>query len=432
MSARKNKAMVIIPVVIIIAAVITWVWYFRNHNNGEVKYSGVVEATTYDLSFEIAGKIKRYFVKEGDRVKKGTLLAALDDETLRAQLHQSQARLQTAQANLDNLIAGSRPQEIKQAQAKLAMAKADLEQLENGPTSHQLDQAYSSMLASEERYKMTENGYRKEDVESAKNSLQSAKSNYEIAKKDYDRYQNLYKIEAVSAQTLDNKRNQFEIAKSNYDNAQENLKKMSTGYREEEKASSYQDYQSLKARYDDLAAGTRYEQIEKSRNDVKYWENQLSLLVEGSRKDDIKAARKKVDEAEAAVEMAKIQLKNSRIFAPADAVVITKNFEEQERTAANVPVISLADIEHPWVYIFIPEPQMNSVKLGQPASISVDSFKDRKFTGKISRIYEKAEYTPKFIQTEQERVNLVFKAKVEVDNPDMALKPGSPADVRIK
>jgi HlyD family secretion protein len=309
------------------------------------------------------------------------------------------------------------------------MSRADLEQLENGPTSHQLDQAYSSMLASEERYRMAKNGYRTEDVETARNNLQSAKSNFEIAAKDYERYKNLYKIEAVSAQTLDYRRNQYDIAKANYQSSQENLDKMKAGYREEEKASSYQDYQSVKAKYEDLAAGTRYEMIEKSRNDVKYWENQVSLMIEGPRKDDIKAARKKVDEAEAAVKMAEIQIKNSRIFAPADTVVITKNFEEQERVGANISVITLADIEHPWVYIFVPEPDMNKIKLGEQATISVDSFKDRKFIGKVSRIYEKAEYTPKFIQTEQERVNLVFKAKVSVENKDLALKPGSPADV---
>ena len=108
-----------------------------------------------------------------------------------------------------------------------------------------------------------------------------------------------------------------------------------------------------------------------------------------------------------------------------------KNFEIREAVSTGTPVITVSDLEHPWVYVFVPETEIGKVKIGQKAYITADSFPGRKFEGEIARIYDSAEFTPKNIQTKEERVYLVFRVKVRIFNTELALKPGMPVDVEI-
>lgn len=430
MASGKNNLKFLIPIIVIIIGLAI----FQFSKTGRVNenfYSGVAEATTYDLAFEIPGKIVKYYVKEGQKVKQGDLLVKIDQDTLLAQLKQMQANLGAARANLANLKAGARPQEIQQARSQLENAVAEYTKLRNGPKPQEIQQARSAMLAAQQQFDMYTNGYRKEDIESAYNQMLGEKSNLENAEKNYQRYKNLFKDEAVAAKDLDYQKNTYQVAKSRYDTSMENYRKLRSGFRPEETQTAYQQYQATKATYDNLASGTRFEDLNKGEANVKYWKEQVDLLLAGPRPDEVKAAEKKVKEAEAAVDIIKVQLKNSKIFAPVDAVVISNNFEETEMVGSGVPVVTIADLEHPWIYIFIPEDQVNKYKLGDKAKISMDSFPDRKFDGSISRIYEKSEFTPKFIQTQRERVTLVYRVKVAVENPDLIIKPGIPADVEI-
>lgn len=430
MPSGKNNIKIIIPIIIIVIGLAVFQFY-RKGKVRENFYSGVAEATTYDLAFEIPGKIEKYYVKEGQKVKQGDIMVKMDQDTLLAQLKQMQANLGAARANLANLKAGARPQEIQQARSQLENAVAELTKLKNGPKPQEIQQARSAMLAAQQQYDLYSNGYRKEDIKSAYDQMLGQKSNLENAEKNYRRYLNLYKDEAVAAKDLDYQKNVYQMAKSSYDTSMENYRKLKIGFRPEEKQTAYQQYQASKAAYDNLATGTRYEDINKGEANVRYWKEQVDLLIAGPRPDEVKAAEKKVKEAEAAVDIIKVQLKNSKIYTPVDAVVISKNFEETEMVGSGVPVITAADLEHPWIYIFIPEDQISRYKLGEKAKISLDSFPNKKFDGTISRIYEKSEFTPKFIQTERERVTLVYRVKVAVENPDLVIKPGIPADVEI-
>ena len=430
MASTKSKVKIIMPIIIIVIG-LTVFHFFKHSKVREGFYSGVAEATTYDLAFEIAGKIEKYYVNEGQKVKKGDLLVKMDQDTLMARLKEAKARLGTAKANLANIKAGPRPQEIQQARAKLRDATAEYTKLQNGPKPQEIQKAKASMNAALERYDLYSNGYRKEDIESAYNQVLGEKSNLENAKKNFIRYKNLYEEDAIAARDYDFQQNQYKVALSRYNSSLENYRKMKKGYRPEEKQAAYQDYLSRKASYENLASGTRQENISRGKANVDYWREQVDLLLEGPRIDDVKAAEKKVKEAEAAVEVVQVSLKNSKIYAPADGVIVSNNFENTEMIAAGVPVISMADLEHPWIYIFIPETEVGKVKLGDKGKITVDSFPGKDFKGEVSRIYEKAEFTPKFIQTQRERVNLVFRAKVAVENKDLIIKPGMPADVEI-
>jgi HlyD family secretion protein len=154
-------------------------------------------------------------------------------------------------------------------------------------------------------------------------------------------------------------------------------------------------------------------------------------LEEGTRPEEVRAAARQVEQARAQLRTAEVSLAKTKLYAPADGVVTARNLEAGEAVAPGVPVVSLVDLDHPWVYIYIPEPELAQVKLGAKAQVTADSLKQA-LPGEVVRVYEKAEFTPRFIQTERERVNLVFRAKVGVQNPEHVLRPGMPADVQLQ
>jgi HlyD family secretion protein len=122
---------------------------------------------------------------------------------------------------------------------------------------------------------------------------------------------------------------------------------------------------------------------------------------------------------------------NAVIYSPINGTVLDTNLEVGEMAFPGTPILTLADLTRPWMYVYVNEVKLGHVKLGQKAMISVDSFPDKKFSGNVITISNKAEFTPKTIQTKEERVKLVFAVKIAIDNPDMSLKPGMPADAEI-
>ena len=124
--------------------------------------------------------------------------------------------------------------------------------------------------------------------------------------------------------------------------------------------------------------------------------------------------------------------KETKIYAPSDGVILSRPAEEGEVVNPGETIYTMVDLQKLYVKVYIPEPDLGKVKLGQPARVYVDAYKNRYFNGTLTRIYEEAEFTPKDVQTKEERVKLVFGAEVSVDNKEELLKPGMPADVVIK
>lgn len=157
----------------------------------------------------------------------------------------------------------------------------------------------------------------------------------------------------------------------------------------------------------------------------------LSLVKEGPRKEQITAADQRVQQARAGVTAAEARLSDAELAAPWAGVILVKHSEQGETVGAGVPVYKLGDLEHPWVKIYIKEDKLGLVKLGQKARVTTDSFRDKVYEGTVTYIAGEAEFTPKNVQTQEERVKLVFAAKVSLKNENGELKPGMPADVRI-
>ncbi|MDH7577471.1 MAG: efflux RND transporter periplasmic adaptor subunit [Bacillota bacterium] len=244
---------------------------------------------------------------------------------------------------------------------------------------------------------------------------------------------------------------QVEGAKAALARAQARLSDLEAGAREEEKGEAAAALEQAQVNRDRAArewervvelyeAGAVSEQerdraqaaLELAGAQLKAAEQRLALVEAGTRPGVLAQAREDVRQARATLTQAEVALSRTVIRAPVDGNVLLKNFEVGEIAAAGAPIITLGDLRQMWLRLYLPEPDLGRIRLGQKVEITVDSFPDRRFWGKITEISQEAEFTPKFVQTKKERVNLVFAIKVSVPNPDGLLKPGMPADAVIR
>jgi len=127
-----------------------------------------------------------------------------------------------------------------------------------------------------------------------------------------------------------------------------------------------------------------------------------------------------------------VSYRETKIYTPADGVILSRVAEEGEVVNPGQVIYTMVDLNKLYIKVYIPEPELGKVKLGQQARVYVDAYLDRYFNGTLTRVYEQAEFTPKNVETKDERVKLVFGAEVSVENPEGLLKPGMPADVVLK
>jgi HlyD family secretion protein len=153
--------------------------------------------------------------------------------------------------------------------------------------------------------------------------------------------------------------------------------------------------------------------------------------VEGSRKEDINIARANLNEAGASLGLSQVNLSYSILRAPSAGVVTVRQAELGEVVAPGSPVVTIADLDHIWLRAYIAETDLGSIYWGQDAVITTDTYPGKQYHGRISFIASTAEFTPKSVQTFKERVTLVYRIKIDIDNPNHELKPGMPADARI-
>lgn len=225
-----------------------------------------------------------------------------------------------------------------------------------------------------------QHGSRPQEKKSAMALTSSASADLEKSGNDFNRAEMLYKNGAISAQQRDAAKRAFEVAKAQHDHSLQNE----------------------------------------------------SLIKAGPRMETIKATEAQVRQAKALLGVYQQQLADMDLKTPVKGVVLRKNVEAGETVTAGTPVFTVGDLEHPWVKIYIKEDKLGLVKLSQKGQVTVDTYPGKVFNGTVTYISSEAEFTPKNVQTQEERVKLVFGVKVSVDNPNQELKPGMPADVSIK
>ena len=161
-------------------------------------------------------------------------------------------------------------------------------------------------------------------------------------------------------------------------------------------------------------------------------EQQYTLVKKGPRSEDIAQARARYDQAQQALALAKTQLGYATLTAPTSGVVLSKNVEPNEYVAPGTSVVTLADLTKLWLRAYIEETDLGRVKVGQSVHLTTDTYPGRRYEGRVSFISSEAEFTPKSVQTQKERVKLVYRIKIDVPNPNLELKPGMPADAEIQ
>jgi HlyD family secretion protein len=362
---------------LVVAGTLAAAWAWRHGGADDaLALSGTIEGTQVDVSAKIPGRIAELTVREGDRVERGRVLVRLDAEELTAEAKRAEGALAAAQAQVRDLVAGARPEEIKEAEARAARAEAQL----------------ADLLA----------GARRQELEQARAAVRNAEATRVWTERDFRRAEELFGKHLIAAQEVDRARQAYEVATANEVTARERL--------------------------DLVGVGPREHEVIAARAELRAARERVQLLKAGPRPDAVAAARAQVAQAEAAITLARARLAEATIAAPIDGVVLRKNLEAGETANPGVPIVTLLDPGDIWLRAYVPETEIGRVRVGQPATITVDAYPGRGFPGTISEVASEAEFTPKNVQTKKERVNLVFRIKIAARNPDGVLKPGMPAD----
>ena len=154
--------------------------------------------------------------------------------------------------------------------------------------------------------------------------------------------------------------------------------------------------------------------------------------VEGSRKEDVEIARANLNQANANLGLSRVNLDYTVLHAPSAGVITVRQAELGEVVAPGSPVVTLADLDHIWLRAYVAETDLGSIHWGQEATVTTDTYPGKQYHGRISFISSSAEFTPKSVQTYKERVTLVYRIKIDIDNPNHELKPGMPADAQLE
>jgi len=380
-----------IPFVLIFLVGFEWLWNNKVEMN-RISGNGIVEATEIEISSKVAGKLKVLIPNEGDRLKMGQEIATLEADELEGQLQAARGGLKTAEARLAELLAGTRKEEIQRAQAQLRAAIFGLKQ-------------------AHARRKLVHAGPRKEQIEQLRAGLAQAKSNLVDAERELKRMEKLEKEGAAPGQQYDLALTRRNIAKAQVKAAEQKLLEAETGARSQE--------------LDEIDA---FEEAAKAQ--VEAASAALDLALAGPRPEVVEAARGAVEQARGLLRTAEAALANTRILCPSDGTVTLRNAEPGEFITPGLPILRIARLDKVWLKVYVPEPEVGRIKLGDKAEIKPDST-EKTFPGKVVEIAEKPEFTPKNVQTKAERTKLVFGIKLEVENSEQIFKPGMPADAVI-
>lgn len=324
------------------------------------EWSGTVEARDISVGSRVGGRVKEVLVHEGQRVKAGQPLLELEPGDLPAQRLQAKGQLDQAQANLDKLEKGARPEEIAQAEARAKSAEA--------------------------AFLQTKIGARQEQIAAAAARLSAQEVVTEKAELDAERMRLLFSKGAASRAELDN--------------AETNLRA----------AAAQRD--ALKETLDELKNGSRREEVVQAQARAREAQASEKLIQAGSRVEDIEAARGLVEAARGRLDSIDVSIAELTVRAPKDAMVESLDLRPGDILPPNATAATLLEEDQLYVRIYVPETHLGQIALGQKLPVRVDSFPGKSFQGVVEHINSVGEYSPRNLQTADERADQVFAARV--------------------
>lgn len=342
-------------------------------------FSGTVEQQETRVGSKVGGRVVEVLVREGEKVEAGQPIVKFDVSELAALLAQAEARAEQQSLRLTKLARGSRREEKAQAKAAAESLRATLDAVRNWPRQEETAQARSSVLAAE-----------------------ADRDNLRVV---FQRLQKLRETGDVSQQEFDGAR-----------------------YRLEQ---SLERVEIEKRRLELLLHGSRPEEIRAAEERYRQAQEAERLVIAGPRSEEIADARAQLAEARARVDQIRIQMNEGTVVAPARSIIELLPVRPGDLLAPGQVVARLLEEGRVWVRIYVPEPRLGEVKVGQQVLIRIDTFPDRSFRGSIEQINSQGEFTPRNIQSRDERNHQVFGVKIQIEDSSGVIKSGMAAEVTI-
>jgi multidrug efflux pump subunit AcrA (membrane-fusion protein) len=448
-----------------------------------ITVSGFIEADETNIGSDIGGRIVAQPVDEGMTVKAGDVLVELDPSILQAELAVARTQVEAARAALARLKAGARPEDIRQAEAAVALAEAyrdgakqawdDAKRLVWSQQSLDLQivQAHGQVAVAE--YQLSAAGASRDAAEIVQGEYDDAMQKVTDAREDNtdklmtqvrevpvklldqavrDRLKDIWGDEhysdvqgrRVGGLSSDDRAtvravlvdryipypysdisNQRWLSWVGVNTAQASYEGAVSLVQTLQAQRSYPVAQLARAN----AAEAAYNAAEAALTQAKA---RLADLKAGAAAAQIASAEAQVKVAEAGVGAIQARIDRLTLRAPGSGMVLSRNLRLGEIASPGATLLTLANLDVVQLVIYVPAQRLNLVYLGKKVEVQVSSFPGRLFEGEVIQLADKAEYTPDKVQTDAERAALVFAIKVRLPNPEGALKPGMPADVRLE
>ncbi|WP_456457332.1 HlyD family secretion protein [Thermovibrio sp.] len=358
--------------------------------------NGRIEGDEYVVSTKYGGKVEKLFKEEGDWAKRGEVLGQLESKEVKAKVDAVKAAYEGALRKVKAI-----KREVEAMKERLKGQEERLRELKK--------RVSVGIRNAKEELKKANFGLKEAEAQ-----LLKAKALLSKVEKDYERFRKLYLKRVIS--------------KSKYEEAELKLK---------EARSSYQSALSLVGTFKVKIkeAENLIELSESRKREVKALEREIDALREGikAKEEEVKVAQKEAESLKGKLKEAQAVLENLKIYSPINGVISQKLVHVGEVVAAGAPIYTMYNLNNLYFEGYIPEKEIGLVHIGQRGFVKVDSYPKRKFPVVLTYISNRAEFTPKEVQTKEERVKEVFKVKLKLlENPNYVLKPGMPADCYIE
>jgi multidrug resistance efflux pump len=353
-------------------------WWLLAERDTGLRLQGTIEVQEVRLGPKIAGRVAEVLIREGYPVQADQVLVRLEAPELEAQREQLLARVQAKSAALERMRNGARAEEREAAEAAAEAAQA--------------------------RYERLKAGSRQEDIRQAGAELKREEATLAAAQGE------LRRIRQVGSPAA---------SASEYDSATA------------EEGRSVARVAAARARLDLLVAGSRKEDIDEATAELKRTRANALLLQHGNRSEDIDEAEAALAEARGKLHEVEAQLREATLRAPEQAVVEVLGVRKGDVVTANQAIVRVLRADDLWVKVYVPETDLDRVRLRQRVEVSVDGYPGKHFAGTVEQIASESEFTPRNVQSADERRHQVFGVKVRVANPDGMFKSGMAAEVIV-
>jgi multidrug resistance efflux pump len=403
--------------------------------------SGFIEANEVAVATEVGGRIIALYGREGDEVGVGEVLVVLEDSLLRAQIVAAEADVAAAEANLAAVKAGVRQESLDHAVAISNQAKAareaarmtweDAEALAQNPQD--LELAITAAKATVAVARLQE-----QQAMAWANSAQSGWNLADEIVRELEEFEP-YSVDVgpqpirvkLPADALPKAQHEQAVAAYRSWEAWAGVAQAQAAVQGAESHLAYLLRQSSSSLALEAQANAARGAYETASAVVEVAQAQLDGLKIGATVAQLQIAEAQVQVARSALEALQVQLGKYQVQAPISGLVLARAAHEGELALPGVPMMKLGDLDELTLTVYVPVSQLGGVRLGRAVTVTVDSYPDRAFEGRVSYVAGEAEFVPRNVQTREDRVNMVFAVRVSLPNPDHALKPGMPADATI-